>query len=228
MTPKSSLPACPAIRVKVLRDLPPAEKAFVRVRGLELANEYEDGSVSKPYSYFLVERTLLDAVCLALWRRGAHGPEVIVRSQLRPPLAFRHEYEVPMLANGTGAVQWEVPAGLIELGERGEQGLFARAAAEALEEVGVRLPASRFAMLGQASSLSPGLIAEKLHFVHAEVLASDEHGVAEGVGHPVEEQAVSAFVPLADALAAIDAGVIHDVKTEVAIRRLASLLAEHP
>ena len=226
---KSSLPDCPAIRVKVLRDLPPAEKPFVRVRGLQLANEYADGSVSKPYSYFLVERTLLDAVCLALWRRGAEGPEIVVRSQLRPPLAFRHEYDVPMLANGTGAVQWEVPAGLIELGERGEAGLFARASAEALEEVGVHLPASRFALLGAPSSLSPGLIAEKLHFVHAEILPSDEHGAAAGDGHPVEEHAVSAFVPLEEAVSLVDRGVIHDVKTEVAVRRLAALLsAERP
>src|SRR5690349_15415909 len=116
MTPKSTLPAPPAIRVKVLREIPVEQASFVKVRG-----------------------ALLDAVCLALWRRGAQGPEIVVRSQLRPPLAFRDQYDVPLPADGTGAVQWEVPAGLVELGERGESGLFARAAAEALEEVGVRI-----------------------------------------------------------------------------------------
>jgi 8-oxo-dGTP pyrophosphatase MutT (NUDIX family) len=224
MTEKSPLPLPPSIRVKVLRDLPAAERPFVWVRGVELANEYADGSVSKPYPYYLAERTLLDAVCLALWRRGPEGFEMVVRSQLRPPLAFRHLYDVPLAADGTGAVQWEVPAGLVELGERGLSGLCERAAAEALEEVGVRLPAERFAPLGPASSLSPGLIAEKLHFVHAEIVASDEHGAASGDGHPVEEQAVSVFVPLKDAVRAVDMGIIHDVKTEVAIRRLCALL----
>jgi ADP-ribose pyrophosphatase len=222
---KSPLPAPPSIRVKIVRDGLSPEGAFVSVRAVELKNEYADGSESKPYSYYFVERQLLDAVCITLWRRSVRGPEVVVRSQLRPPLAFRHEYEVPMLANGTGAVQWEVPAGLIERGERGEAGLYARASAEALEEVGVRIAPSRFAMLGPAASLSPGLIAEKLFFVHAEILEGDEQGAPAGDGHPVEEHAQSVFVPVREAVQAIDDGVIHDVKTEVAIRRLASLLA---
>jgi ADP-ribose pyrophosphatase len=163
-------------------------------------------------------------VCLALWRRGPNGPEIVVRSQLRPPLAFRHLYDVPVLADGTGAVQWEVPAGLVELGERGLPGLRERAAAEALEEVGVHIPPERFELLGHASSLSPGLIAEKLHFVHAEILPSDEHGDAAGDGHPVEEQALSVFLPLQEAVRAVEAGIIHDVKTEVVIGRLCALL----
>jgi ADP-ribose pyrophosphatase len=224
-----SLPATPAIQVKVVREARPERPGFVWLREAVLQNVYPDGSESKPYEYYFVERKLLDAVTLALWRRGAQGPEIVLRSQLRPPLAFRHEYDVPLAAHGTGAVQWEVPAGLMELGERGDAGLAARASAEALEEVGLVIPPERFQPLGPPTSLSPGLIAEKLHFVQAEVLPGDPHGSAHGDGHPVEEQAVSAFVPLDQAFAALDAGVIHDIKTEVAIRRLAALLrAEKP
>jgi ADP-ribose pyrophosphatase len=224
MTRDPSLPDPPAIRVEVVKDTRPETRGFVWVRSLTLQNRYADGSESQPYSYFFVERKLLDAVCLALWRRGPGGLEIVLRSQLRPPLAFRHEYDVPLIALGTGAVQWEVPAGLVELGERGQQGLFARAAAEALEEVGVTLPASRFQLLGPATSLSPGLIAEKLHFVHAEILPSDPQQTSQGDGHPVEEHAVSLFVPLPRAQQAVDEGMVHDIKTEVAIRRLSALL----
>lgn len=218
-------PLPPSIDVKVVRDQRPAQRGFVWVRELVLENHYADGSRSRPYEYYFVERTLLDAVAIALWRRGPREPEIVLRSQLRPPLAFRHEYEVPLLAHGTGAVQWEVPAGLIERGEQGEAGLYARASAEALEEVGVVIPQERFRMLGAATSLSPGLIAEKLHFVHAEILESDARQGATGDGHPCEEHAVSRFVPLSEALAEVDAGVIHDIKTETAIRRLLAQLS---
>lgn len=227
MSPRGVLSNPPVIEVDVLGDHLPRETrtGFLWIRHLTLQNRYPDGHQSKPYQYFMVERELLDAVVITLFRRtAAGGIEVILRSQLRPPLAFRHTYEIPLLAQGTGAVQWEIPAGLIEPGERGEEGLFQRASAEALEEVGYHLPPERFSMLGSASSLSPGLLAEKLHFVCAEIQGDDQRVHATGDGHAVEEGSVSVFVPLAEALAAIDTGLVHDLKTEVALHRLARLV----
>src|SRR5512139_3866068 len=122
----AALPPIPKVRVEVVHTRVPRERGFLWIRELELRNHYEDGSRSRSYPYYFVERRLLDAVAIALYRRGADGPELVLRSQLRPPLAFRGEYEVPLLAEGTGAVQWEVPAGLVEPGEAGESGLFAR------------------------------------------------------------------------------------------------------
>ncbi len=224
MLKSGPVPLPPAIRVDVLRERGISTEGFLRVRHVELQNAYPDGTLSKPYDYFLVERRLLDAVTLALYRHAATGPEVVLRSQLRPPLAFRDRYEVPIAATGTGAVQWEVPAGLMEPGETGEAGLFSRAAAEALEEVGYELPVDRFKMLGTATSLSPGLIAEKLHFVCAEIFPDDLHRAPEGDGHAVEEHSVSLFVPLREALAAIHTERVHDIKTELALHRLAEKL----
>jgi ADP-ribose pyrophosphatase len=226
MSQRGVLSTPPVIDVDVLGDHLPREArtGFLWIRHVTLQNRYADGQRSKPYEYFMVERELLDAVAITLFRRTHAGIEVVLRSQLRPPLAFRHTYEVPLLAAGTGAVQWEVPAGLIEPGERGEAGLFRRASAEALEEVGYELPPERFSMLGAASSLSPGLLAEKLFFVCAELREDDRQVTAAGDGHAVEEGSVSLFVPLADALAAIDSGLIHDVKTEVALHRLARMV----
>ncbi len=224
MLKSGPVPLPPAIRVDVLHERGLSAEGFLRVRHVALRNHYPDGTHSAPYEYFMVERRLLDAVTLMLYRQTAHGPEVVLRSQLRPPLAFRQQYDVPLAATGTGAVQWEVPAGLMEPGEIGEEGLFRRAAAEALEEVGYELAPSRFSMLGPATSLSPGLIAEKLFFVCAELREDDVHRDPEGDGHAVEEHSVSMFVPLHAALAAVEQELVHDIKTELALHRLAKKL----
>jgi ADP-ribose pyrophosphatase len=220
-----ALPSPPRIEVELVRDVRRASTGFLSLRELELRNRYADGSHSAPYLYSLTERVLLDAVALVLFRRREHGVEIVLRSQLRPPLAFRADYDVPLAAVGTGAVQWEIPAGLVELGERGESGLAGRASAEALEEVGVRLAPERFQTLGAATSLSPGLIAEKLHYVCAEILDTDVWQHAAGDGHAVEEHSTSLFVPLEVALRAVDEGIVHDVKTELGIARLVRWLA---
>jgi ADP-ribose pyrophosphatase len=211
----------PSIAVEVVRELGRSSAGFLQVREVELQNRYDDGSASSPYRYFLVERAQLDAVALVLYRRHEDEVQLVLRSQLRPPLAFRGEYQVPLLALGTGAVQWEIPAGLMEPGESGVEGLFTRASAEAREEVGLTLAPERFTLLGPPTSLSPGLIAEKLHFVCAEVLASDAQGAAAGDGHAVEERSVSLYLSLSSALRAIEQGLVHDIKTEIGIRRLA-------
>lgn len=220
-----SLDAPPAISVRLVRDQGRAGHGFLRIRELELDNTYPDGSQSAPYRYFMVERDRLDAVAVVLYRREQGELELVLRSQLRPPLSFRGDYEVPLPSEGTGAVQWEIPAGLIEPGERGTAGLFARASAEALEEVGLVLSPSRFSLLGGPTSLSPGLIAEKLHFVCAEVHDGDERRVPEGDGHAVEAHSRSVFVPIRVALRALEDGLVHDIKTEVGIRRLLALSA---
>jgi ADP-ribose pyrophosphatase len=225
-----ALPTPPRIEVEVLRELRRVKTGFLELREAELRNRYADGTYSAPYVYSMTERSWLDAVALVLFRRARAGSraegEIVLRSQLRPPLAFRGGYEVPLLAEGTGAVQWEIPAGLVEPGEHGEAGLFARASAEALEEVGVQLAPERFRLLGLPSSLSPGLIAEKLHFVCAEILDTDRWQPAAGDGHAVEEHSTSLFVPLSVAQRAVEDGIVHDVKTELGIARLGRLLRE--
>lgn len=219
------LPSTPRIEVELLRDVSVSPEGFLQVREVELQNRYEDGTLSEPYRYFMVERARLDAVAIVLYRRSHDGIELVLRSQLRPPLSFREEHETPLPEAGTGAVQWEVPAGLVEPGERGHAGLHFRASAEALEEVGVVLSPERFRTLGAPTSLTPGVIAEQIHFVCAELLPSDTWQKADGDGHVLERRSLSYFVPLATALASLAQGIIHDVKTEVAIYRLQAHVA---
>lgn len=194
------------------------DEGFLTLRRLTLRNRYDDGEGSAEYAYDLVERTALDAVAIVLVTRDGR---VCLRSALRPPLAFRGDARTPLPDPADASpVAWEVPAGLVEPDEEGEAGLRGCAVRETLEEVGLTVAEEAFVRLGPPTYLSPGVIAEMLHYYVAVV---DERGGAVPTedGSPVEERAEVRFIPLSDALAACRSGRIADVKTEISIRRLA-------
>lgn len=211
----------PRVVVEVVEDRTAGarcDEGFLRMRRLTLQNRYADGTRSAPYAYDLVERDALDAVGIVLVAPGA-PPRVCLRSALRPPLAFRSAYALP-IAEAAEPVLWEVPAGLVESSERGEEGLRACCARETLEEVGLELSPDAFGRLGPAACLSPGVLAEKIHYFVASVDPS-ARGTPLEDGSPVEERAEILFVPIDEALAMCRDGRVADVKTETAIRRLA-------
>jgi len=213
----------PRVDVEVVADRTSGarvDEGFLRMRRLVLRNRYPDGTVSEDYPYDVVEREAMDAVAIVLAAGGRESPAVCLRTSIRPPLAFRREYAVPVGDGDAPPVLWEVPAGLVEPDEVGAEGLRACAARETLEEVGFRLAPDAFAPLGPAAGLSPGVLGEKIHFLVAEV-EPDERGAPVEDGSPVEERAEIRFVPLPEALRALADGRIADVKTEVAVRRLA-------
>lgn len=187
-------------------------EGFLKLRRLVLQNRYPDGQKSASYAYDLVDRAALDAVAIVLFEEREDGVRVCLRTALRPPLAFRDD--------GVSAVQWEIPAGLIEPGEVGAEGARRCASREALEEVGATLAPESFEALGPAVTLSPGVIAERLHFLAARVDPSTLVTPTED-GSPVEERAAVRFVPIEEALAACRDGRVADIKTETGVRRLA-------
>ncbi len=217
-----SLAGKPRVEVQVVEDRSASarcDEGFLRMRRLTLRNRYEDGAESADYAYDLVERDALDAVVIVLHASDAKGrPLVCLRSALRPPLAFRSSYALPV-PDGEGAVLWEVPAGLVEADERGEEGLRRCAARETLEEVGLEIAPAQFERLGPAACLSPGVMAEKVHYLMAEV-DPGARGTPTEDGSPVEERAEVRFVAVEEALEACRDGRVADVKTETAIRRL--------
>lgn len=211
----------PRIDVELVEDrsaTASADRGFLRVRRLTLRNRYPDGEQSQPYAYDVVERDALDAVAIVLFAEVGGVRLVCLRSALRPPLAFRNTHSIP-IPDHSGPVLWEIPAGLVEPDETGEQGLKRCCARETLEEVGLELEPSAFERLGPAACLSPGVLAEKLHYFVARVDPSLRRAPTED-GSPVEERAEVLFVPIGEALAACRDGRIADVKTETAIRRL--------
>lgn len=220
-----TLPPLPLIQIEVLADHSAelrGDEGFLRLRRVTLQNRRPDGTASRAYRYDLVERDAMDAVAIVLIADTLPGAElrVCLRSALRPPLAFRTGYALPLPEPERAPVVWEVPAGLVEPDERGELGLRECAARETLEETGIEVDASAFAPLGHAVVLSPGVLAEKVHFLVARV-QPDAAGTPTEDGSPVESDAVICFLPLSVALAAVRDGRVADVKTEVALRRLA-------
>ncbi len=208
----------PETTVELLDDLtPPQPEGFLRLRRRRLRNRYADGELSAPYIYDSVERRALDAVVLVL---HTADDRVCLRSSLRPPLAFRQTLVVPRDSNPS-CVLWELPAGLVEPDEKGDDGIRACAVREALEETGLRIAPGAFRELGPAIFLSPGVLAERLYFLTAEVQA-EQRGVPTEDGSPVEARGEVRFVTVGAALRACDEGHIGDAKSELGIRRLAA------
>jgi ADP-ribose pyrophosphatase len=199
-----------------------AEGGFLSIRRLRLRLRRADGTLTKEGVYDFVERPMgLDAAVVALWHRDPAGVvQVLVRRGLRVPIDFGRPDADRMPHRFT-----ELVAGILEEGEHGEAALRKRAAAEALEEAGLDVDADSVTRLGPPMFPTPGLFAELFHFVACEVRDPSAARVPEGDGSPFEEGASLAWLPLEDALGACARGEITDLKTELALRRLADYLA---
>jgi ADP-ribose pyrophosphatase len=90
---------------------------------------------------------------------------------------------------------------------------------ETEEETGFALPGEAFARLGGPVFLSPGLCAEKIHFVRVHVPDPTLAVEAKGDG-VVEAGSTVAWWPLSECLARAEDGTLEDAKTELALRRL--------
>lgn len=215
----------PTVRIELVADRTagtPSDAGFVRVRRTLLRNRIEGSEPSAEYAYDCVERAAMDAVGIVLYARTPD--RVCLRSSIRPPVAMRPGYALPIPTTSTDPTLFEIPAGLVEPDEHGEEGLRNCAARETMEEVGLSIAPDAFFRLGVGVYLSPGLCAEKLYFLAAEADPASA-GAPTMDGSPVEEGAVVKWLSIEDALAACRLGTIEDAKTEVAIRRLAEHLA---
>jgi ADP-ribose pyrophosphatase len=223
--PPRALPPLPAIKLSIDRDrsehAPP--RAYLTVRRLELKAQFPDGSVSEPFFYDVVERKALDAVVVVPHFRDEAGTrKVLLRSALRPPVAFRPREAWPIPERETLGGLWELPAGLVEPGERSEEGLRACAVRELYEETGAEVLPEAMLPLGPSMFPCPGVIGERHFYFHAEIDPSALLPPVED-GTVLERQATLVTVSLEDALALIRAGEIEDAKTEIALRRLAEI-----
>jgi ADP-ribose pyrophosphatase len=213
------LPPPPAIRLDVARDRTAESRAtggFLDLRRLDLRATYPDGSKSRPFRYDLAARKALDAVVIAAYFRagqGPGGPQVYLRTAVRPPCAFR---SVPPEHDGS---LWELPAGLVEPDEDPAQA----AARELGEELGFDAGPAEMSPLGEWTFPAPGIIGERHLFFSIEVDAARRRSPTED-GSALERAASILALPLADALEHCRAGAIRDAKTELGLRRLAELL----
>jgi ADP-ribose pyrophosphatase len=208
-----ALPPIPKIDLRVVRDHSADAKAtggFLNLRRLELVARFPDGSESAPFPYDIATRAALDVVVIVPHFFADGERHVYLRTSLRPPLAFRPD------PPATGGGAWELPAGLIDAGESPAEA----AARELEEEIGFRVEPSEMRPLGPTSYPVSGMCGESHAFFEVAV-DPRVRGVPSEDGSPLEQGAAIASLPLAEAIEHCQSGAIRDLKTELALRRLA-------
>ncbi|MEO8842620.1 MAG: NUDIX hydrolase [Kofleriaceae bacterium] len=197
------------------------EGGFLAIRRFRLRNRRADGSLSAPYTNDAVVRPYgQDAVVVVIFARVAAKLRVLVRAGLRPSVSLGRDASIaPLSEPPPGLFVTELVAGILEAGDRGEQGLATRAAAETLEEAGFVVDPANVIVLGAGALASPGALSEKQYFVAVEVDPARQQAL-EGDGSAMEESATTRWLDLDDAIAACVRGEIGDLKTEVGLRRL--------
>jgi ADP-ribose pyrophosphatase len=194
---------------------------FLEIRRLRMRNKRADGSISRPYVCDSIARPYgQDAVIVCVYTRTPRGIEVLVREGLRPPFTLARDSSIaPLPEPVPGMFVTELVAGIVEVGDRGEDGLRSRAAAEVLEEAGFVVDPASIVILGAGSLPSPGAMIEKFYFTAVEVDPSTQQPLA-GDGSPMEEGARTRWLALDDAITACVRGDLVDLKTELGLRRL--------
>lgn len=202
------------------------EGGFMAVRRLRLRNVRDDGSRSRQYVCdFLVRPKGIDAVVVAVYHRDGDRVRVLLREGLRPVLAKgREPSRLPIPDTRAYLTFTEVPAGIVEVEDHGEQGVRQRAAIEVEEETGFSVSLEAVRMLGAGSFPSPGSMPEKFWLTAVEVAEPGQQQPAQGDGSPMEEGSTTRWMDLDDAIVACVEGHIEDAKTELALRRLRDLL----
>jgi ADP-ribose pyrophosphatase len=218
------LPPLPRIALRVVEEPPvDATRGFLRLRRQVLVARYPDAEESAPFTYDVVERTLLDAVVIAAHFRDAAGVRhVYLRSAVRPPLLLRAPDVRPVPEKDTLGALWELPAGLVEVDERSAEGLRRGAARELAEEIGFTVDPHRLTPLGPPTFPAPGMIGERQFFFEVEVDPRTVGAPTED-GSALERHGVVLALPLDEAIALTRAGAIEDAKSEIALRRLAEV-----
>jgi ADP-ribose pyrophosphatase len=218
--------------IEVVEDLSAqsrCDEGFLRVARLSLRNIYGDGSRSAVYPCDVVSRPGSDAVVAVLYEiDGERRVQVALRESTRPPIYLRRfkTFEHPDAREYTNIL--EVVAGLIEAGDGGgEAGLWKRAAIEAREEAGCEVTRESFTVIGNETFASPGTSDEKVYYCAAPVTLA-ECGGASGDGTVMEEASRLLEFELGEAIEACRRGEIPDMKTEIALLRLADHLGYLP
>jgi ADP-ribose pyrophosphatase len=198
---------------------------FLAIRRLKLRNLRSDGSVSAQYTNDLIVRPYgQDAVAVVIYAR-TNGISVLLRDGLRPSIPFgRDASRAPLPEAPPRPFTTEIVAGILEDHDIGEAGLRTRAAAEVLEEAGFTVDPANVVLLGAGALPSAGSLTEKVYFTAVEVDPATQQPLG-GDGSPMEEAATTRWMPLEAAISACYSGDIHDLKTELGLRRLRDALA---
>jgi ADP-ribose pyrophosphatase len=216
----------PQIELELLEDLSPDNpKGFLRLVRRRYRARYPDGTLSAPFVYDAVDRAAIDAVVISAHFVSADGlPRVFLRSGLRPALALRDPAHSPLPEDECDFGLWELPAGLVEVSEQSPMGVRRAAQRELAEELGFDVPLESVHALGPSAFPCPGVLAER-HFFFEVSVDPRARREAQLDGSALEHFGAIIDVSLERALDMCRSGEIEDSKTELALRRLAEMLA---
>lgn len=205
------------------------DEGFLKLSRLLVRNLYEDGSASEPYPCDIVSRPGSDAVVAVLYQVDAQrGIRVLLRESTRAPIYLRRDKSFVHPDPREYRSLAEVVAGIVELSDPpGLAGLRRRASLEAEEEAGCHVASDRFEPIGSETFASPGTSDEKVYYCAAEA-ALEEARRPRGDGSVMEEHARVLLCPLEEAIERCRTGEIPDMKTEIALLRLADHLGYLP
>ena len=214
----SVLPTVPRIDIVVVGDRSMDARAtggYFDVRRLDLAVQYTDGTRSAPFAYDVGARKALDGVIILACFVTGGVRHVFLRSCLRPPCALR-----PLPPQHAGGL-WELPAGLVEPGEKPTDAV----TRELMEELGFSATKAEMQPLGPWVFSAPAIIGERQLFFVVHVDPSTRVRPTED-GSVLEQDAAILSLPVEDALEHCRRGTIRDSKTELGLRRLLELPVE--
>lgn len=204
-------------------------EGFLTLKRLMVRNQYADGTMSAVYPCDVLHRRGSDAVVAVLYRIAPDGRiQVLLREAPRVPIYLRKHATFVHPDPREYLVLMETVAGMVEPSDpSGQAGLAQRAAAEALEETGLELPIDSFLPAGGETFASPGTGDEKLYFQSAPAPLEEATG-GTGDGSVMEEWGRPVILDLREAIRRTRSGEIPDMKTEVALLRLADQLGYLP
>jgi ADP-ribose pyrophosphatase len=174
-------------KVDIIRELSfDANDEFVKLKKFLVRNIYIDGSLSREYKLYLVDRKYVDALGIVLYFYDDDGNVMVVlRKTLRPVIMFREEKNKPFEEEKEYSLI-EIVAGVIEFDDKGEEGLIKRAILETMEESGYEITANDITFLGKPIYSSPGLFPEKIYLLAGKI-SPEKQRAAMGDGSPMEE-----------------------------------------
>lgn len=204
------------------------DEGFLKLSRLRVRNLYDDGSRSEDYPCDVVSRPGSDAVVAVLYELERPQIRVLLREGVRPPIYLRRNKRFVHPDPREYLSLAEVVAGIVEAGDAaGPEGMRRRAAAEALEEAGCRVPEERFGVIGGETFASPGTSDEKVYYTAGPISLADRE-TPPGDGTVMEQHAELRVLDLGVAIEACRRGDIPDMKTEIALLRLADHLGYLP
>ena len=133
-----------------------------------------------------------------------NGATILLYNRERESVILTRQFRYPAYVNGHDGLLIEAAAGL-----RDEASPEERIRAEAAEETGYHVEEVRRVF---DAFMSPGSVTERLHFFVAQYTPESRKGSGGGNAHEGEDIEVLEM-PLNDALAGIDSGLIQDGKT---------------